>query len=73
MAARIEYATVRWDSVPGATSWEIVKDGAVVATAGAKARTTRVLVDESTLIEIIDLPARTTIQALDLSQMQAVV
>lgn len=68
MAAKIEHAIIRWDSVPGATGWEIRKDGAAVATAGMRARTTKVLVDESTLVEIVDLPARTTTQALLLTQ-----
>lgn len=69
MAARITLATVRWDGVPGATGYEIRKDGNYATTAGQKARTTRVSVDEATLIEVIDLPNRTLVQALDLTQV----
>lgn len=69
MTARLTYAIVRWDYVPGATGYEIRKDGVRVATAGQKARTSRVSVDEATLIEVIDLPNRTLVQALDLTQV----
>lgn len=68
MAARITLVSIRWDPVVGSTGYDIVVDGRKVATAGAKATTTRVTVDNSTLVEIVDLPARQSVQALQLTQ-----
>lgn len=71
MTARITLVTVRWDGVPGASGWEILRDGVKVATAGQKARTTRVAVDDNTRVEIVDLPARTLVQEVVLTQVTA--
>lgn len=69
MLPAIYLVHIRWEGVPGATSYQILVDGKAVAKAGAKARTTKVSVDDATLVEIIDLPARSRIQAIDLSQV----
>jgi len=58
---------LRWDSVPGATGWEILVDGVRVATAGARARTTKVGVKTGTkTVSVIDLPGRTSEQTVEL-------
>ena len=69
MAARITLVTIRWDSVPAATAgWEIVIDGSIKTQAGQKVRTSRVSVDNNTRIEVWDLPNRTTVQEIVLTQ-----
>lgn len=68
MTARITLVTIRWDGVPGATGWEIVLDGTRKVQAGQKVRTTRVSVDDATRIEVWDLPNRTTVQEVNLTQ-----
>lgn len=65
---RVTLVNVRWEPVEGATGWEIRKDGVKVATAGAKARTTRMSVDEQTLLEVVDLPARSRTQSIEFGQ-----
>lgn len=57
----------KWDPVAGATGWEIQIDGRKVATAGAKARSTRVKAPaEGTMrVAIVDLPGRTTRQEIE--------
>lgn len=59
---------IRWAGVEGVTGYEIKVNDKVVSTTGAKARTTRVVVDGPTKIEIIDLPERSLVQTLDFSQ-----
>lgn len=68
MAARITLATVRWDGIVGATGYEIRVNGVAVATAGARARTSRVSVSDATTIEVVDLPERGLAQTLVLTQ-----
>lgn len=64
---QVTLVNLRWEPVEGTTLWEIRKDGVKVATAGAKARTTRVSVDDKTLVEIVALPSG-DIQAIDFGQ-----
>ena len=67
MALRATLLHVRWDAVAGATGYEITVDGTRVATAGPRARTTRLSVkDGNHTIAIIDLPNRTLTQEIDL-------
>ena len=68
MPMRVTLVHVRWDAVPGATGYAIHVDGKRVATAGPRARTTRVTVDDATLLEILPLPALKPVQAIELTQ-----
>lgn len=62
------FVYLRWEGVPGATGYQIVIDGVAVATAGQKARTTRVSVkDGKHTVQIVDLPARSAPQEIDLN------
>lgn len=68
MGLRISLVDVKWDGVEGATSYEIRVNGKPVATAGAKARKSRVSVTDATVISVVDLPNKRVIQELRLSQ-----
>jgi hypothetical protein len=65
---RVYWINVRWDGVPGAERYEIAVDGVPVSTAGPNARTTRLSVQNATLVEISDLPLRSVVQAVEFSQ-----
>jgi len=69
MLPTIYLAYIRWEGVEGATGYEIWKDGVRVSTAGPKARTTRVSVDDATVVTIVDLPARSREQTIDFAQV----
>lgn len=70
--ATVMLLTIRFDGVPGATGYEIRKDGRVVSKTGANARQTRISVGTAaTKISVIDLPARSLEQIVDFSQVQA--
>ena len=68
MPPRVTLLHVRWDGVPGATGYEIAVNGAKVATAGARARTSKLSVSDISLIVVTDLPARSVEQVLDFKQ-----
>jgi hypothetical protein len=68
MTIQVYLVNIRWEGVEGATGYEIRKDGVKVATAGSKARTTRVSVDDKTVVEVVDLPTRSVTQTVDFSQ-----
>lgn len=61
------YYSLRWDSVPHAVSgWEIQINGAKVATAGARARTTRLSAKPGKMtVKVVDLPGRFTEQVAE--------
>lgn len=71
MGLKITLVNVRWFGVVGATGYEIQVDGKKVATAGARARTSRVAVDDATRVTVIDLPKRSLEQELVFSQDEA--
>lgn len=65
---KISLLNLRWDNVLNATGYEIRVNNKVVSTTGPNARTTKVAVLDNALIEVIDLPKRSVIQAVDFSQ-----
>lgn len=71
MGLRVELVSVRWDGVEGATGYEIRVGGKTVATAGGKARSTRVSVTGESVITVVDLPGRRVEQELRFSQEDA--
>ncbi len=59
--------SLRWTPVVGATGYEILIDGKKIATAGAAAKSTRVSVGDGVkVVEVIDLPHRSSIQSLSI-------
>ena len=68
MTVRVSLVTVHWEPVAGATGYEISVNGAKVATAGVKARSSKLSVGEDTLISVVDLPARSLSQQVHFEQ-----
>lgn len=71
MLPSIYLAYIRWEGVEGATGYQIRIDGKPVSKTGPRARTTKVRVDEATLVEIVDLPAESRVQTVDLTQVKS--
>ena len=69
MLPEIYQVYIRWEPVHGAMAYQILVNGNKVAKAGARARTTRVNVQENTVIEIVDLPAESKVQKVEFSQV----
>lgn len=70
MLPAVYLAYIRFEKIDGATGYEIWKDGVQVSTAGPKASTTRVSVDDQTIVKIVDLPDRTKEQIVDFTQVK---
>lgn len=63
---------VSWEPVSGATGYEISVNGKVVSTAGTRTKDRKIHVGPlHTLVEVVDLPARSRSQALDFLQAAA--
>jgi len=59
---------VNWNEVPGATAYELSVDGVVVDTLNRNARSACVDIDDETVVEVVDLPARSLVQEIRCSQ-----
>jgi hypothetical protein len=68
--ASVTSITVRWDGVQGATGYEIRKNGVAIGTRGPRARTHSLPVEGTTKMEIVDLPARSSVQEVNFQQEQ---
>jgi len=67
--ANVSYIFVRWEAVAGASGYEISVNGQVTSSTGPNAKTSKVAVSAAhTLVEIVDLPTRSRVQALDFLQ-----
>jgi hypothetical protein len=66
---RVTRLEVEWEAHPGATGYEIYRDGVLVAQAGPKKRKTLISVDDADAIGVKGVPGG-ELQTIDFAQVE---